>query len=192
MFSALGVPWEPRRGLVACVLLVNACVYSDFGVAIGTTASGGVTNSGGATVSSSKNTGGVAGSSYQGGAQSTAGSPTTGGMTSGTGGSTILTCSQLADAYSTELAVAKQCDASATTAQCTTILKAAIPCACSTFVNRTQAAAIANLSNYANAFSSQNCVSNCPAIACVTPPSATCTRSTSSGAAQCVDGASTP
>ena len=153
---------------------------------------------GGSTfTSSSSSTGGQAatgGTDSQGGVQNTGGDQNAGGdtggpPTSGAGGLANLTCDQLTSAYTAELVVAKQCSANAATDPCTVKVKSSIACGCNTFVSVTRTAAIANLNKYIDAATARACVSNCPAIACVDPTSASCSSSGSGGATRCVDGA---
>ena len=143
---------------------------------------------------SSDSTGGqaAAGGDSQGGAANAGGDPAVGGdtsvpPTSGTGGVANMTCDQLATAYVTDLAVAKQCTANSTTDHCTTKVKSTIGCGCVTFVNASRTAVIANLSKYIQAYNAQDCATACPAIACIEPTTASCSSSGSGGGSRCVD-----
>jgi hypothetical protein len=137
------------------------------------------------SITTTGGTGGAGGGTGQGGATGGAG-PGTGG-TGGTGGAGGASCAQLQTEYASALARAKTCSPNLAS-QCGKTAPDQLACPCPTFVNDT-----AGLDAIKARWSQAGCQDStvCPAIACVSPRSATC-RPSDAGGASCVDDSSLP
>jgi hypothetical protein len=112
------------------------------------------------------------------------GGTSTGGASAGTGGSGGglggLSCDQLAERYRTVLAQAQVCQPNATD-PCTVTVSSALFCGCKTFASTQHQEQINELTAIQKEASKRNCLVACPAIACIDPPSASCTAMASTG-----------
>jgi hypothetical protein len=134
-------------------------------------------------------TGGGAGDAMGGGGTGAAGGTTggsagmqtggTGGAMGGSAGTGNVDCNALAMDYTMTLDQAEACNPSSGKDQCTATEKGSLTCGCDVYVNPDNAMAIMHLADLRKQ-AGTHCVTPCPAIACVVPPSATC-QATSSG-----------
>jgi hypothetical protein len=144
----------------------------------GTKSSGGTTNTGGfSTITGgTANTGGFS--------MVTGGTTNTGGTSAGTGGSGGglggLSCDQLAERYRVVLAQAQVCQPNATD-PCTVSVSSSLFCGCKTFASTQHPEQLNELTAIQKEASKRNCLVACPAIACIDPPSASCTAMASTG-----------
>jgi len=163
---------------------------------LGPACSGGSSFSGsqpGDSTTGGEGTGDVGGASSGGSQGSNGGSPVgggpdaTGGNTASGTGYSSMTCEQLAAAYKTELATAKNCAGVATSDACSKQVQDSVACGCVTFINGSRSAAINNMQKISEAYKAAQCAAACPASACVAPTGASCSSSGTGSTNRCVD-----
>jgi hypothetical protein len=92
-------------------------------------------------------------------------------------------CTSIKTQYTQSITAAKVCDPTAG-AVCTEVINGDLACPCNTLVDKTKAAALTQLKNFAAEWKTLGCASlawGCPPVVCTPPTSATCQGSGTKG-----------